>query len=140
MEAAWGGSSLRLDADSLTLKEAGAAPIAIPLRELRGFTLVDTAPLQAGKATASTPDAELVVGWQAHGKAHSARMPVPREALQVQLFLARLAQVRPEADLRALPTQQALQRLGVGGRGGPLILVAALVLLAVLLVAGLLLR
>jgi hypothetical protein len=139
MEAGWGDVRMRLDEAGLDLERAGAPPVAIPLPALEGFTLVPReGPRATGRAASWTPDAELVVGWRRpDGKQASARLPVPAEALQVQLFLTRLAQLRPEADLRGLPLPEALARLGVEApRGGGIRWRRALAVLLVLAVLG----
>lgn len=119
MEASWPGCSLKLEGEALTIDAAGTPSVTIALTQLQGFTVVERAPVAEGRAHATTPDSELVVGWGDGDALQHARVPVPRDGLQTQLFLARLAQLRPEADLRSLPPHKALEKLGVKrGRTG----------------------
>ncbi len=141
MEASWPGCSLGLDSETFTVRLGGDAPVAIPLAELIGFTVLPRTAPADGRASATEADAELVVGWRSGAARQSLLIPVPREALQVQLFLARLAQLRPEADLRALPAKEALARLGVADpparrRKGFLVLLAAFLLALAIIVEG----
>ncbi len=114
MEASWRGCSLHLDRETLTLNVAGRAPVTVPLPSLEAFTVLASGPVVSDRREGvATPDGELLVAWQAGGTRHTARVPVPTHALQVQLFLTRLAQLRPGADLRALPPDEALGRMGL---------------------------
>ncbi len=120
----------------------GAQEVTVPLSALLGFAVVETAPPAEGAARMTTPDALLVVAWQELGLMRRAQMPVPREGLQVQLALARLAQLKPDADLRGLPRDELTRFFEVappapvahagGGKRG--VLLASL--LVAVLVAG----
>lgn len=135
MEASWRGCSLRQDGETLTLQEVGAAPVVIPLHALMGFTVIPTGPVSPGRASAIEPDGRLVVAWREGGRTRSAQLDVPREALQVQLFLMRLAQLVPGADLREVPPKDALKRLGEAAPHSRRAWVVAAVGLAVLAAA-----
>jgi hypothetical protein len=102
MEASWNGFALRIDDGVMELVQPDSAPVQIPLSELIGFTVLRN---------------ELLFAWRDRRRTKTARMPVPPLAIQVELFLARVEQLRPGADLRSLPQNQALLKLGGGTRG-----------------------
>lgn len=112
MEATWPGCSLGLDGEVLTVRRDEEEVLVIPMAALTGFTVLKRGAPATGRAAAWTPDGELVIGWHEPGQPRRAHIPVPREALQVQLFLLRLAQLRPDADLRERPDEEALRIIG----------------------------
>lgn len=141
MEATWPGCSLKLDARALVIEPAGGAPASIPLPALVGFTIVNTRRSAPGRAAASTPDADLVVAWREGNALRTTRVAVPREGLQLRLFLERLSQLRPEADLRGVSERDALRRLGLEAparRPLAAIVIIALATAAAVIVAALL--
>lgn len=142
MEASWPGCSLKLDSDTLSVAVTEEAPVAIPVQALTGFTVIEKAPVATGRAAVSIPDSHLILVWREEQAIKTARVPVPREGLQVKLFLERLAQVRPDADLRGLPEDEALQRLGLKQHARSPVAAIAIIALAVVaaIVVALLLR
>lgn len=145
MEASWPGCSLKLEQEILTIKAGGEDALVIPLAALTGFTVIATRSPAPGRAAATTPDAELVLGWREPGHTRHTRVPIPREALQVQLFMMRLSQLRPDVDLRERPWDQALRIIGVSAeparsRTRTRVAVATTLILVSLVIALVLLR
>lgn len=145
MEASWPGCSLKLEQEILTVKAGAEDALVIPLATLTGFTIVATGSPAPGRAAATTPDAELVLGWREPGNTRRTHVPIPREALQVQLFMMRLSQLRPDADLRERPSGEALRIIGVTqeaapGRNRAYVAITAAVIVAAIVIAQILLR
>ncbi len=135
MEASWGGSSVKLENEFLVLEARRGPPVSVPLRDLVEFSVVPTRPVARGRNAASTPDAAFVVGWREDTATRWASLPVPREALQFRLFLARLNQLRPDADRRDRPSPDALRQIGTHRRQRvrfPVIAAAVLALLVLI--------
>lgn len=134
MEAGWGGSALKLQGNALTVQVEGAAPVQLSLESLTGFTLLTPDVARAERVQAG-PGGALVLGWLERGRRRQLAVPLPAPAFQVQLFVARLNQLKPEKDFQALPAKEALGRIG-WRRKIPVWLLAGGALLGLLLIAA----